>query len=361
VNTPDVGGQGPWVVGLNINVESGTPGQIYAFSRSPADNSILAEARINVLFGESVQAVPPTAVIEGPSEAFVGEEVTFQGGNSVPGSSPIVVYAWNFGNARSLDDSSDVSAGTVYDEPGRYDVSLTVRDQNNLEDRATMQITIKENEPDAEPPTAVINAPGQAVAGDEVSFDGGSSQPGNGGNIVRYDWNFGDGTNGSGPVAEHTYNDAGSYNVTLIVTDEAGQSGSSTARIDVSEPQEPTPEPTEEPPEEGLEGITWTLTGTPEGVTITALFEGGAISGSAGCNSYSGSYTANNGQITISGLSSGRQVCDDDVMAAEAAFLQALPTATTYQVNGDTMTLTTPAEASTLQARCRPFKRRLKV
>jgi heat shock protein HslJ len=250
VDAPDAGtgGQGPWSVGLNIDVEPGRPGQIYAFSPSPADNSLLAEARLNVLFGEPAEDVPPTAV---------------------------------------------------------------------------------------------INGPGQALTGEEVSFDGRGSEPGNGGNLVRYDWDFGDGATASGPVAEHTYNEAGSYNVTLIVTDEAGQSSSSTARVEVSEPEEPTPEPTEEPGDLPLEGQTWTLAGTPEGVTITLVLENGAVSGSAGCNTYSGSYTANNGQITISGLSAGRQVCEDDVMAAEAAYLQALPTATAYQVNGDSMTLTT--------------------
>jgi len=128
VSAPEVGGQGPWAVELNIDVEAGTSGQIYAFSPSPADNSLLAEARLNVQFGAPAEDVPPTAVLEGPSEALVGEEVTFQGGNSVPGSSPIVVYAWNFGNTRSSTDTPDVSVTTVYDEPGRYDVSLTVRD-----------------------------------------------------------------------------------------------------------------------------------------------------------------------------------------------------------------------------------------
>lgn len=258
VDAPDAGtgGQGPWAVELNIDTEPGMAGRIRAFSPSPADNSILAEAQISVLFGAPAEEVPPTAV---------------------------------------------------------------------------------------------INGPGQAVAGNKVSFDGSGSQPGNSGNIVRYDWGFGDGATASGPVAEHTYGIAGSYNVTLIVTDEAGRSSSSTARIEVSEPEEPTPEPTEEPTPEPteepgdlpLEGETWTLAGTQQGVTITLLLEDGAVIGSAGCNTYSGRYTANNGQITISGLSSSQQICEDDVMAAEAAFLQALPTATAYQVDGDSMTLTT--------------------
>jgi len=57
-----------------------------------------------------------------------------------------------------------------------------------------------------------------------------------------------------------------------------------------------------------LEGNTWTLTAFMEGedvqlplvnTTITAHFEDGEITGSAGCNNYLGGYTIDGNEITI--------------------------------------------------------------
>ncbi|OWW27408.1 hypothetical protein B4Q04_07075 [Zobellia sp. OII3] len=57
-----------------------------------------------------------------------------------------------------------------------------------------------------------------------VSFDGNGSSDDK--NIVSYTWNFGDGTaNGSGALVEHTFTNAGSFDVTLTVADEEGEVG----------------------------------------------------------------------------------------------------------------------------------------
>jgi heat shock protein HslJ len=73
--------------------------------------------------------------------------------------------------------------------------------------------------------------------------------------------------------------------------------------------------------------------------SITAVFdEDGTISGSAGCNSYFGPYTAEAGAIEIGPLASTRMACaEDGVMEQEAAFLAALETASTYKITGNSM------------------------
>ena len=45
------------------------------------------------------------------------------------------------------------------------------------------------------------------------------------GNITKYFWNFGDGTNGSGAITNHIYTTVGNYTVTLNITDEDGNTG----------------------------------------------------------------------------------------------------------------------------------------
>ncbi|MES0361479.1 MAG: Gmad2 immunoglobulin-like domain-containing protein, partial [Anaerolineales bacterium] len=51
-----IGGAGPWSVNLNIDAEPGTQGQIFAFSNSPVDGSLIAEDQVDVGFGESPAA-----------------------------------------------------------------------------------------------------------------------------------------------------------------------------------------------------------------------------------------------------------------------------------------------------------------
>lgn len=54
----------------------------------------------------------------------------------------------------------------------------------------------------------------------------GSASSDSDGTITSYIWNFGDGASGTGPTADHTYAAAGTYAVTLTVTDDAGAAAS---------------------------------------------------------------------------------------------------------------------------------------
>lgn len=65
-----------------------------------------------------------------------------------------------------------------------------------------------------------------------VSFDATSST----GNIVSYEWLFGDGETGSGNITNHTFTTAGNYTVTLKVTADTGAIDRETASIIVTSP-----------------------------------------------------------------------------------------------------------------------------
>lgn len=54
--------------------------------------------------------------------------------------------------------------------------------------------------------------------------------------IATYSWGMGDGTSKSGQEVEHTYQDTGTYDLQLTVTDEEGNVASDTYEIDVIEP-----------------------------------------------------------------------------------------------------------------------------
>jgi len=55
------------------------------------------------------------------------------------------------------------------------------------------------------------------------------------GEIVSYEWTFGDGTSGTGHSVSHTYTGAGTYTVTLLVTDDDGLTASTQQDVYVEE------------------------------------------------------------------------------------------------------------------------------
>ncbi|HKO28178.1 MAG TPA: PKD domain-containing protein, partial [Solirubrobacteraceae bacterium] len=61
--------------------------------------------------------------------------------------------------------------------------------------------------------------PGSVTAGDEMVV-GAAANDRSG--VHSYSWDFGDGGNATGPIADHTYAGQGTYTVTLTVTDTAG-------------------------------------------------------------------------------------------------------------------------------------------
>lgn len=87
------------------------------------------------------------------------------------------------------------------------------------------------------------------------------------------------------------------------------------------------------------------LNGQPplSGRPLTLNFENGRVFGSAGCNSYSGGYTASSADKTLdmSPLISTRMMCHEPagVMEQENNFLIALEAAATYRIEAGWLTI----------------------
>lgn len=83
------------------------------------------------------------------------------------------------------------------------------------------------------PPTAAfINSPSPSVAGQPLSFDGSGSSDTDG-SITAYRWSFGDGAIATGSNLTHVYAKAGTYTVTLTVTDDYGLTNSAATAVTV--------------------------------------------------------------------------------------------------------------------------------
>ncbi len=122
---------------------------------------------------------------------------------------------------------------TIYDleENKTYYCVVRAFDNEGLESGDSNEVCFEVSADDNLSPKASIFADGTVgIAPLSVYFDGsGSYDPD--GEIVSYDWDFGDGTTDSGETVSHTFRDPGGYTVTLTVTDDQGATGSDTVEI----------------------------------------------------------------------------------------------------------------------------------
>jgi heat shock protein HslJ len=89
-----------------------------------------------------------------------------------------------------------------------------------------------------------------------------------------------------------------------------------------------------------LPGSSWTLVGLGDvelGGTMPTIAFGadGTMSGSAGCNTFNGTYTIDGHAVTFGPLATTRMACADDVMAIEDAYLAALDGASSWSIAED--------------------------
>jgi hypothetical protein len=102
--------------------------------------------------------------------------------------------------------------------------------------------------PVAPPPGPVANqAPTASFTASCIdlacAFDASASSDPDG-TLVGYAWDFGDGSTGQGAQVSHTYGAAGTYSVTLTVTDDGGATGTLTTKVTVTAPAvAPAPAP----------------------------------------------------------------------------------------------------------------------
>ena len=156
---------------------------------------------------------PIASFTESAETVNVGEPITFDASSSFDADGTIVSYYWDFGDGF---DAYAVVANHAYEADGIYTVTLSVED----DDGATAQMTATKTVLKA--PTASFSwAPLLPTVGESVTFDASASKP-NGGAIVKYEWNLGDGGHAAGNRVTYAYALVGTYNVELKITDSEG-------------------------------------------------------------------------------------------------------------------------------------------
>ena len=171
---------------------------------------------------------PPVANAGGPYAGTVNVAISFSGAASRDPDGSVVSYLWNFGDGTT---ASGVTAVHAYVAAGSYTVRLTVTDNDGLTSSASTTAQVSDGT-GLQPPVANPGGPYQGTTASPTAFDGSASSDPDG-RIVSYDWTFGDGGTASGEKPTHAYSTAGTYTVTLTVTDDTGRTATATTSASI--------------------------------------------------------------------------------------------------------------------------------
>lgn len=156
---------------------------------------------------------------------------SFDGSASSDPDGTIQSWAWDFGDGST---GSGETTSHTYAESGTYTITLTVTDNDGKTASTSRTVQAGPPPPNAAP-TARFTSDCKAYPSINFRyciFDGRSSSDPDG-SISTWAWNFGDGTTGSGDQVYHRYAAAGSYTVTLTVTDDRGATHSVSRSVTV--------------------------------------------------------------------------------------------------------------------------------
>jgi len=146
------------------------------------------------------------------------------------------IFDWGDGavsETEFMDSGRSASQSHVWEGEGEYSVRAMAADSRDGESGWSPPLVVVISE--RTHPTAAISAnPTVITEGETVSFGAGESEPGDpDGEIIFYDWDFGDESTGTGANADHTYARSGHYTTTLTVTDNNNLSATDSVGITV--------------------------------------------------------------------------------------------------------------------------------
>lgn len=194
--------------------------------------SIQVDNRVQDTFGANLTAIDPTTgnlTNEINLQTTVEEGVVFSAEYSAIPSGVDPTFEFRIGDETFVSEEPDLSEQFL--EPGTYNASVTIVGDERSRN-ATFSLTVV----DATAPHVDLAADDPVAVGEDPNLDGTQSEDNVG--IANYEWEFGDGETAAGAnltEPAHSYDEPGTYEVTLTVTDTSGNVASNETTVVVEQ------------------------------------------------------------------------------------------------------------------------------
>ena len=225
-----------WQFGDGVSVTGGRSTHAYAWPGNYTINCTVTDGigrtatasfPLRVTWGAGTPIVVTITSPSSPPSGPAPLAVSFSG--FATGGYPGYIASWNFGDGSAPASGWNVTSYT-YPTPGTYTATLTATDRAGRTGASSIVVTVGPHT--VSPLTASASAtPTSGTAPLTVAFTSTAQ-----GGVPGYTflWNFGDGTSASSENTTHTFQTAGSWPVTLTVTDSANPAHSASKVVDVT-------------------------------------------------------------------------------------------------------------------------------
>jgi gliding motility-associated-like protein len=163
---------------------------------------------LKVIYEKAGFSASDTVICKGSGVTFTANNINLQN---------IIAFNWSFGDGNHAGGNNVVTH--IYRQSGKYDVRLIIADINGCADSLMKPAYIR-----ADGPTANFSTAAPAVCTNTVILFTDASASDGTHPLVKWIWNYDDGKKDtlSAPPFQHSYTNAGNYNVKLNVIDSKG-------------------------------------------------------------------------------------------------------------------------------------------
>ena len=233
---------------------------------------------------------PPTASAGGPYTVTEGATITLDGSTSGEGDLGPLSFSWDLDGDGVLGDSTaqdPVFDASTLDGPSSVTVTLEVTDSCGRTATDTADVTVD----NVAPTIDSTSHEGPQPEGSPVGFTATSSDPGP--DTLTFTWDFGDGSpTVTDEAPAHTYDDEGTWTVTLVVDDGDGGTDTDTLTVDTTNVAPTIDSMTQDGPQPEGSAVGFTASASDPGAdTLTFTWDFGdgspTVAGSSPAHVYS--------------------------------------------------------------------------